>query len=221
MSDLVGPVVDPGPPIAAPYAAVVLAGGAARRMGGVSKPNRTIGGRPLLLRVLDAAEQASPRIVVGPPDLAPLLPEHTSLTIEHGQQTGPVAGLAAGVAQLPPGVTRVAVLSCDLPFLTAAVLNGLSTLVDGDAEVAVLADEQRRPQWLAAMWRHDALVRRLSAVVQPAGAGVHGPRMRDLVAPVRVASLVLPVRSGPPPWFDCDTEDDIRAAEEMLDADSR
>ncbi|MYQ48709.1 NTP transferase domain-containing protein, partial [Streptomyces sp. SID4985] len=35
-----------------PYDAVVLAGGAARRLGGADKPGVRVGGRPLLDRVL-------------------------------------------------------------------------------------------------------------------------------------------------------------------------
>jgi len=209
----------PDPPTAAPFAAVVLAGGTARRMGGALKPARLVGGRPLLRRVLDAARDARPRIVVGPPELAPLLPESTSLTTEPARHRGPVAGLIAGVALLPAEVAQVAVLSCDLPFLTPDVLSGLSTLVDAGAEAAVLLDARQRPQWLAALWRRDALVRQLTGLAVDLGTGP-GPRMRDLVADVRVATLAAPVRSGPPPWFDCDTDDDLRRAEEYLHADA-
>ncbi|PWU56748.1 hypothetical protein DLE60_25700, partial [Micromonospora globispora] len=42
------------------YAAVVLTGGAARRMGGVDKPARPVGGRPMLHRVLAAVAAAEP-----------------------------------------------------------------------------------------------------------------------------------------------------------------
>ncbi|MBM0207341.1 nucleotidyltransferase family protein, partial [Micromonospora sp. STR1s_5] len=47
------------------YAAVVLAGGAARRMGGVDKPALPVGGRPMRDRVLAAVTDATPRVVVG------------------------------------------------------------------------------------------------------------------------------------------------------------
>ncbi|MEV1145384.1 NTP transferase domain-containing protein, partial [Micromonospora sp. NPDC049799] len=48
------------------YAAVVLAGGAARRMGGTDKPARPVAGRPMRDRVLAAVPDADPRILVGP-----------------------------------------------------------------------------------------------------------------------------------------------------------
>ena len=42
------------------FAAVVLAGGAAPRMGGAAKPAVRVGGTPLLTRVLDAAVGRGP-----------------------------------------------------------------------------------------------------------------------------------------------------------------
>src|SRR6185312_295604 len=105
-------------------AAVVLAGGTARRLGGALKPALAVGGRPLLLRVLDAAALASPRVVVGPPSLAPLLPADVLLTCEAPPGGGPVAALSAAVRLIPAEVANVAVLSADLPFLTSTVLSG-------------------------------------------------------------------------------------------------
>ncbi|MFF1746700.1 NTP transferase domain-containing protein, partial [Streptomyces mirabilis] len=55
----------PGP--AAPYDAVVLAGGAARRLGGADKPGLRVGGRPLLDRVLAACATAATTVVVAAP----------------------------------------------------------------------------------------------------------------------------------------------------------
>ncbi|MCW2566643.1 MAG: molybdopterin-guanine dinucleotide biosynthesis protein MobA, partial [Mycobacterium sp.] len=49
------------------YTAVVLAGGRARRLGGIAKPAVDVGGRPMLARVLAAVADAGHVIVVGPP----------------------------------------------------------------------------------------------------------------------------------------------------------
>ncbi|MGO4426310.1 NTP transferase domain-containing protein, partial [Streptomyces sp. MCAF7] len=48
------------------YDAVILAGGAARRLGGADKPALRVGARPLLDRVLDACRGAERTVVVGP-----------------------------------------------------------------------------------------------------------------------------------------------------------
>ncbi|MGH3739543.1 MAG: molybdenum cofactor guanylyltransferase, partial [Micromonosporaceae bacterium] len=79
------------------YAAIVLAGGAARRLGGADKPGLAVAGRSLLSRVLDAVADAYPRIVVGPPRQ---LPGDVILTREQPPGGGPVAALAAGLAAL-------------------------------------------------------------------------------------------------------------------------
>lgn len=47
------------------YDAIVLAGGAAKRLGGADKPGIRVGGRALLDRVLAACADASTTVVVG------------------------------------------------------------------------------------------------------------------------------------------------------------
>jgi molybdopterin-guanine dinucleotide biosynthesis protein A len=196
------------------FAAVVLAGGAARRMGGAAKPAVRVGGTPLLNRVLEAAGHARPRIVVGPLELTPLLPSGVSLTVEDKPGGGPVAGLAAGVHLLTRSVQQVAVLASDLPFVNAEILDRLRFELSGSAEVAVLVDETGRPQWLCSVWRHEALARRLEQLGDPSGRS-----MQDLVDGALVQHLAVPAPSGPPPWFDCDTDDDVRRAEEWANDD--
>ncbi len=198
------------------FAAVVLAGGGARRMGGAAKPAVRVGGTPLLTRVLEAAEHARPRIVVGPIELTPLLPSGVSLTIEEPPSGGPVAGLAAGMRLLTESVREVAVLAGDLPFVTVEVLDRLRSKLSGSADVAVLVDDTGRPQWLCSVWRREALARRLERLGDPAGRS-----MKDLVDGAHVRHLSVPALSGPPPWFDCDTVDDVRRAEEWADGDPR
>ena len=202
-------------PLEPGLAAVVLAGGAALRLGGRAKPALPVGGRPMVLRVLDAVGAASPRIVVGPPELAPLLPPGVRLTRETPAGGGPVAGIAAGVRLLDVDATEVAVVSSDLPFLTPTVVGGLRAGLAASADVAVLVDDTGREQWLCAVWRRSALARCLTAVDPPAGR-----RVRDLVGGVAVHRLSVPVGSGPPPWFDCDTDEDLVSAEEWMTDDA-
>jgi molybdopterin-guanine dinucleotide biosynthesis protein A len=196
-------------------ATVVLAGGAARRLGGVLKAALPVGGRPMLLRVLDAVPSAGPRIVVGPPALAPLLPPDVELILEDPPGGGPVAALAAAVRLLPVEVPHVAVLSADLPFLTPVLLDRLSASLDGGAaDVAVPLDGDGRRQLLCAVWRASVLRHHLAAFGDPAGV-----RMRDLMAGAVVHEARVVASVDPPPWFDCDTDSDLRRAEEWASAD--
>ncbi|MEV6939475.1 NTP transferase domain-containing protein, partial [Streptomyces sp. NPDC051132] len=84
----------PGPP--APYDAVVLAGGAARRLGGADKPGVRVGGRALLDRVLAACADARTTVVVATP--RPTV-RPVRWAREEPPGGGPVAALAAGLRQ--------------------------------------------------------------------------------------------------------------------------
>ncbi|MFJ8298516.1 NTP transferase domain-containing protein [Streptomyces sp. NPDC094447] len=77
-----------------PHDAVVLAGGAARRLGGADKPGVRVGGRPLLDRVLAACRGAERTVVVGAPRPT-VRPVHW--TREDPPGGGPLAALDAGV----------------------------------------------------------------------------------------------------------------------------
>ncbi len=198
---------DPPPGVAASvarveaYAAVVLAGGRAGRLGGVAKPGVRIGGRTLLDRVLDAVADAAPRIVVGP-DQA--VPAGVRVTREQPAGGGPVAALAAGLALVPDGTAWVAVLAADLPFLTPDAVAALGLAAAG-RDGAVLVDDGGRAQYLAGVWRVGALVAALNGLGEPAGASV-----RRLLAGLDMAEVA--VGGDPPPWFDCDDADDVRRA---------
>jgi molybdopterin-guanine dinucleotide biosynthesis protein A len=216
------------------YAAVVLAGGAARRLGGAAKPALAVGGEPMLVRVLAAVAGADPRIVVGPPDLPlPTRPRDRSTgqapsarpprgarpgsvppplrTREDPPGGGPVAATAAGLALVPPGVAYVALLAADLPFLDPPAVAALRAAA-GAAGVAgaVYVDGAGRPQWLCGVWRTGALRDRLAALPGgPAGAAL-GTLLGDLPAAHLRTEVAGP---APPPWYDCDTEEDMRRAE--------
>lgn len=192
------------------FAAVVLAGGQARRMGGALKPALPVGGEAMLRRVLAAVAAAQPRIVVGPLELVPLVPGGVSLTIEEPPGGGPVAAIAAGLALLTDAQT-VAVVGGDLPFLDPATVDLLRSSLGSDTDGAVLVDDEGRPQWLCGVWRRAALDERLATLGNPSGRSV-----RELLGELRVTRVGSGLR-GPPPWFDCDTVDDLRRAEELAD----
>lgn len=190
----------------APYAAVVLAGGAARRLGGQAKPELRLGGRRLLDLVLESVPDADPRVVVGP---AMTVPPGVRLVCEQPAGGGPVAGLAAGLADVAPDIDLIAVLAADLPFLTRPVI---ATLLRSVADGAVLVDDTGRDQLLIGLWRVGAL--RAAMAELPS---VQGVSLRQLVAGLDVARVSWDVPPGmPPPWWDCDSVEDLRQAREWL-----
>ncbi len=201
------------------FAAVVLAGGAARRMGGATKPARMVAGTTLLARVLAAVADARPRIVVGPGELVPLLPRGVSLTTEEPGGGGPAAAAAAGLTLLAGMAeehddSQVAVLAGDLPFVSVQTIDALRRGLGTDADGAVLVDDGGRPQWLCGVWRTRALLSRVITQGDPAGRG-----MRELVDGMRILRVTVTDPTRPPAWFDCDTEEDLRRAEEWAYGD--
>ncbi len=192
------PSSDPG----AVYDAVVLAGGAARRLGGVDKPGVRVGGRALLDRVLTACAGARTTVVVADPRLTarPVTWAH-----EEPPGGGPVAALDAGLRHTT--APYVVVLSADLPFLGERTVGRLLTTVwDGTADGAVLTDPDGRDQPLVAAYRAQALRRELAVLTQEHG-GLTGLPLRRLTAGLGLTRVPDPVAS-----FDCDTWDDIATA---------
>jgi molybdopterin-guanine dinucleotide biosynthesis protein A len=190
-------VPDPLPP----YAAVVLAGGRAARLGGRAKPQLEVGGRTMLAVVLDAVADASPRVVVGPPQP---VPDGVLVVRERPPGGGPVAAMRAGLAAVGSDVDVVAVLAGDLPFLTAALVRELRERLTGDGVLVV--DDAGRDQYLIGVWR--------TAALRPVLAAAQGP------VPVRrVVAALSPdryrphrERGTPAPWTDCDTPADLARA---------
>ncbi|MFI6468091.1 NTP transferase domain-containing protein [Streptomyces sp. NPDC050538] len=195
----------PEPPDAAPavaYDAVVLAGGAARRLGGADKPGLRVGGRALLDRVLAACADAGTTVVVADP-------RPTARPVRWAREeppgAGPVAALDAGLRHAT--ADAVVVLSADLPFLEVATVRRLLTaLRSSGAEGVLLTDADGRDQPLVAAYRASALRHELTALISEHG-GLTGLPLRRLTAALDLTRVPDPVAS-----FDCDTWDDLAAA---------
>src|SRR3954468_4994523 len=195
------------------FAAVIPGGRAARRMGGADKPTLPVGGQSMLTRVLAAVHDADPRIVVGP--VPPDLPVPVHSTREQPPGGGPVAATSAGLALVPPDITYTALLAADLPLLTGEAIDVLRlTAESAPMQGAVYRDAEGRRQMLCGVWRTAALREAVDRLAAERGT-LHGASVRELMDHLRVAEVSWR-RPGPPPWFDCDTDDDLRAAEEWV-----
>lgn len=196
------PGAGPGP---AGYDAVVLAGGAARRLGGADKPGLRVGGRALLDRVLAACAGARATVVVA-------APRPTARPVVWAREDppggGPLAALAAGL--LLTTAEFVVVLSADLPFLgEPTVARLLSALTASDADGVLLTDADGRDQPLVAAYRAVPVRRELAALAgeKDQDTALTGMPLRRLTGALRLARVPDAVAS-----FDCDTWDDIATA---------
>ncbi|MFJ8189912.1 NTP transferase domain-containing protein [Streptomyces sp. NPDC096094] len=197
-----GPAPGPAPD---GYDAVVLAGGAARRLGGADKPGLRVGGRALLDRVLAACAGARTTVVVADP-------RPTARPVTWAREDppggGPLAALAAGLRHTT--AEHVVVVSADLPFLAGpTVARLLSALAASDADGVLLTDADGRDQPLVAAYRAPALRRELAALARDRAdrADLTGLPLRRLTGALRLTRVPDAVAS-----FDCDTWDDIATA---------
>ena len=188
------------------YGALVLAGGAARRLGGADKPALDVAGRSLLQRVVDAVPDADPVVVVGPERP---LDRPVAWAREDPPGGGPVAALVAGLPLVPR--VYVALLAADLPFLASDVVRRLRAAAVG-RDGALLVDDAGREQLLVGVWRTEALrdrlhdLRRLGRLGDPPG----GP-LRRVLAGLDAERVRVPDALRPP-WWDCDTPGDLDEA---------
>ena len=236
------PDVDPGrcgP--ADEFAAIVLAGGRAARLGGADKPGLVVGARTLLAAVVSAAAEAGAGqvVVVGParPGIAgsgpvspdPVSPDPVSsgpvssgrveFVREDPPGTGPVAALRCGLGRV--GAPWVAVLAADMPFLRArhlvALLAAAGRPEPGPGQPA--SPDRAGPPGHGAILVDETGRPQWLAGCWPAAAlrrrldGYPGDSLHGLLDPLRPVRLSYPPGPGdPPPWLDCDTAGDLSRA---------
>ena len=148
------------------YAAVVLAGGTAARLGGADKAAVEHAGRTLLEHALAAVAGADETVVVGEqvPTSRPV-----TFTREDPPLGGPVAGLLAGLDALARPPATLVVLAVDMPRVGPATVGRLLAAAAG-RDGAFLAGPDGRRQ-LAGVLDVAALARVRPA--DPHGAAVH------------------------------------------------
>jgi molybdopterin-guanine dinucleotide biosynthesis protein A len=209
-------VSSPASPLPPPrFDAVVLAGGAARRLGGEDKPGLVVGGASLLDRVLAACAAAQRTVVVGP-ERPTARPVRWTRETPHGG--GPVAGLAAGLEQVTAEV--VVLLAADLPFLDAPTVHGLVALLHAasasgagaDVDAVLLVDADGRDQPLASAYRTAALRAAVARLPSPQGAS-----LRAVTRSLRLVRLPDTRQAA----VDCDTWDDVHEARLRAEGDTR
>lgn len=181
-------------------------------MGGTDKLLLEVGGQPMLDRVLAAGAGARVRVVVGPrravsKEGVPVsnrstegVPDSERVgAVRWAQEdppgSGPLAGLAAGVAALGPAAAEVVVvLAGDMPLVDAATVAALVA-----AAPAVLVDGEGQPQPLAAAYPREALIAALAELGDPTGRPVR--LLLDLLRPTLVPA---PIQAQ-----DADTPEDL------------
>ncbi|MFQ5920178.1 MAG: molybdenum cofactor guanylyltransferase [Thermoplasmata archaeon] len=194
---------------------LILAGGSGRRLEAF-KPELTVGGRPLILRVIAAIRPLAQEIVVvhGPQDHREKLEgmlRDVRFVGDEGE--GPLAGLSRG-AHAARG-DWVLVAPADAPFLSSELYGRL--LEEAQASEGCIPPFGARENALIAAYRRRALLRASEALLGQGEKAAHSilPRLRlDRLAETDLATMPF----GTQCTFDIDTREDLARAEEILAA---
>ena len=156
------------------WSAAILAGGQARRFGGRDKGALVIDGRSIRDRQLEALTAITTDILmVGGSGPAPAPARRVVDKVPGG---GPLSGLHTALSEAAGAATVV--IACDMPFVSAALLEHLLTLTR-DADVVVPRDRRGYHPLCAAYTR---------ACLAPAAAHLANGRLKmtDLFEELRV-----------------------------------
>jgi molybdopterin-guanine dinucleotide biosynthesis protein A len=179
----------------AAFSAIVLAGGVAARLDGADKASIELDGRTLLTWALDAVIDAAEVVVVGDP-----VPTHRPVTFvrEDPRHGGPVAALLTGRDALLDPRGTVAVLACDMPYLTPQTFQRLRDAGGGDGAVLTGPDGRRQLAMVLDVARLDA--------VRPSVEEQHNLALHRLLAALDLAEVPAQGREH----RDIDTWTDLR-----------
>lgn len=211
------------PVIPAVIPAVILAGGAGRRMGGADKAALLLAGQPLLAHVLRriGGQGVGPVAVSGLTlpaglDAGPALP---LLADEHADRRGPLAGILAGLrwaAALSPPSPFLLSLPCDCPFLPRDLVLRLRQAAEatdppGARPRILLARSAGAVHPTVGLW-DTALADDLAAVVVAA----EDLSIRRFCRRYPHAECEIPSAGGIDPFFNVNTPADLARAENAL-----
>ena len=167
----------------ADVAAIVVGGGGGERLGGVSKPDLTLGGMRLIDRVCGVLVEACGAgcVAVVPPTVR--VPEGVVRTLEDPPSGGPLAGIDAGLRAL--GVdddVLVVVVSVDAPGVAGLLPALLGSPLGSESEgrIAVGGAPQPFDQYLMGVYRAGALRRVIDEAVAVLGS-VRGVGVRRVL----------------------------------------
>ena len=189
--------------------AVILAGGAGRRMGGADKAFLALAGAPLIGHVLARLAPRAGALAIsanGPPErfarfALPVLADPVP------GRAGPLAGVLAAMRwAAAQGAGEVATVAVDTPFLPLDLLARLAAAPGRPA----LAESAGRRHPTAALW---------PVALAPALAGALGAGTRRLglwADQAGAVSVPFPARAGADPFANINTQADLGAAEARI-----
>ncbi len=173
--------------MSAPLSALLLSGGASRRMA-ADKAHLEYDGRPQLLRaweLLQGTGLARAFVSINPGQQCDALRSGLPTLADNVQSVGPVAGIVTAQQAFPDDAWLV--LACDLPLLDATTLQALIDARDATCDATAFSS------------RHDGLPEPLCAIWEPTSAPLLRQRLdaghycpRKALLQLRIRQLAAP-----------------------------
>ena len=191
------------------WTAAIIAGGQAKRLGGIDKWALNVGGQRIIDRQLAVLGGIAEHILIVSNDPHQFRSLGLRVCADLIPGTGPLGGLYTALVRSP--TERTLVIACDLPFLAATFLRYLATQI-GEADAAVPCTKDG-PQPLCAVYTQNCV----GAVRAQIQRGQH--RMSALEEVIRVthvgpAEIAAFDRDGKL-FLNVNTSDDHRRATEL------
>ena len=123
------------------WTAAILAGGQARRLGGIDKSALVVGAGSILDRQLSLLRELTPHILIVAGEAAGPRAADTTVVTDRIPGAGALGGLYTALVEAP--TEQVLVIACDMPFLTAPFLARLVERGKG-VDAALPRDERGR-----------------------------------------------------------------------------
>lgn len=191
---------------------VILAGGRSRRFGGGDKTLAEIEGKSILARVISRFRPQVGRLVLSINGDARRFADFGVETIADGEspELGPLSGLLAAMCWAQahaPGVTLIATVSSDIPFLPNDLVARLDAARNGGVAIAE-SGGRRHPT--VGLWPVQTRVDVANALARQALS------VNQLAADLDAVAVTFPMRDSAgdeiDPFFNINTRDDLDAA---------
>lgn len=191
-------------------AAAIIAGGPARRLGGVAKPLLEVGGQAIADRQLAVLRPLFTRVFAVANDPVPWAGRGVEVIADRVVGVGPLAGLGAALAAAG-GAEAVVCVAGDLPFLAPTLL---AALRDRSPEARALAPRPAgRAEPLCARYAPDLRIL-VEARLQTGRLALHELLEATATAWLDDAALAA-LDPGGLSFVNLNTPDDLRRAEEI------
>ena len=172
-----------------PIAAAILAGGLARRLGGINKATMRVGDRRIIDRQLALLRHVADPVFVVAPDAAPFadLAGAPAVVADVLTGAGPLGGIYTAIVSSPH--SRTIVVACDMPFLNAPLI---ALLAGPSGAELVIPRTGRGYEPLCATWS--------TSCAAAISRRIEGGRLKvaDVIEDLRVEEV------GPAALADCD-----------------